>query len=132
MQHDKTTFVLREFIDHFSRSPGLARSVDKIFEIVVYALFAALLKEANREVLVSVLKQFGSAGQLQRVITEEELEVWYEKALRGQSAESIGDTVLQKLANEIKVEFPSTTAVFDDFLDERCYNSIPSVDFWDF
>ena len=63
------------------------------------------------------------------MITEEELETWYEKALRGQSAELIGDKVLQKLANEIKVEFPSTTSGFADFFKERGYDSLPSVDF---
>ena len=63
------------------------------------------------------------------MITEEELETWYEKALRGQSAELIGDKVLQKLANEIKVEFPSTTSEFADFFKERGYDSLPLLIF---
>ena len=44
LQADSNSFVLRNFIDSFTRSPGLSRSVDKIFEIVVYALFSTLLE----------------------------------------------------------------------------------------
>ena len=225
LQSDSNSFTLRNFIDSFTRDPGLSRSVDKIFEIVVYALFSTLLevlevkigvridninntvlsefadftekvlglsedtpelyqaakvyrvgvtnaadrgldmwanfgvaiqikhisltpttiedissaisadriiivcKESEKDVLVSVLKQFGSASRIQSVITEDELEEWYEKALRGQSSELIGDKILQKLANEIKVEFPSTTSEFDEFFKERGYNHLSSVDF---
>ena len=226
LQGDSNSFVLRNFIDSFTRSPGLSRSVDKIFEIVVYALFSTLLevlevkigvridnindtilsefsdftekvlglsedtpeiyqaakvyrvgvtnaadrgldmwanfgvaiqikhisltpttvedisssisadriiivcKESEKDVLVSVLKQFGSASRIQSVITEDELDEWYEKALRGQSSTLIGDKILQKLANEIKIEFPSTTSEFDDFFTTRGYHHFPSVDFW--
>ena len=225
LQGDNNSFALRDFIDSFTRNPGLSRSVDKIFEIVVYALFSTLLevldvkigvridsinntvlsefsdftekvlglsedtpelyqaakvyrvgvtnaadrgldmwanfgvaiqikhisltpttlkdissaisadriiivcKESEKDVLVSVLKQFGSANRIQSVITEDELEDWYEKALRGQSSELIGDKILQKLANEIKVEFPSITSEFDDFFKERGYDNLSSVDF---
>ena len=226
LQGDSNSFVLRKFIESFTRSPGLSRSIDKIFEIVVYALFSTLLevldvkigvridnindtvlsefsdftekvlglsentpeiyqaakvyrvgvtnaadrgldmwanfgvaiqikhisltpttvedisssisadriiivcKESEKDVLVSVLKQFGSASRIQSVITEDELDEWYEKALRGQSSELIGDKILQKLANEIKVEFPSTTSEFDDFFNTRGYHRLVSVDFW--
>ena len=225
LQSDSNSFTLRNFIDSFTRDPGLSRSVDKIFEIVVYALFSTLLevldvkigvridninntvlsefadftekvlglsedtpelyqaakvyrvgvtnaadrgldmwanfgvaiqikhisltpttiedissaisadriiivcKESEKDVLVSVLKQFGSASRIQSVITEDELEKWYEKALRGQSSELISDKILQKLANEIKVECPSTTSEFDDFFKERGYDHLSLVDF---
>ena len=227
LDSDSTSFRLKDFTESFTRSPGLKRSVDKIFEIVVYALFSTLLevldvkigvhvdninttilkefsdfaekvlglseetperyqeakvyragvtnaadrgldmwanfgvaiqikhislttetveditsgisadriivvcKECERDVLVSVLKQFGSTNRLQSVVTEEELETWYEKALRGQSAELIGDRVLEKLANEIKVEFPSVTSGFDDFFKERGYDRLSSADLWE-
>lgn len=226
LQADRTSFALRNFIDSFTRAPGLSRSVDKIFEIVVYALFSTLLevldvkigvhinninrtilsefsdftekvlglsedtpelyqtvkvyrvgvtnaadrgldmwanfgvaiqikhisltpttiedisstisadriiivcKESEKDILVSVLQQFGSANRIQSIITEDELEKWYEKALRGQSSELIGDKILQKLANEIKVEFPSTTPEFDDFFKERDYDQLSPIDFW--
>lgn len=227
LETDKTAFVLKPFIERFIREPGLSRSIDKIFEIVVYALFSTLLevlqvkigvqidnventvlsefsdftekvlgvsehtpqryqdakvyrvgttnaadtgldmwanfgvaiqikhisltptvaenirdsisadriiivcKAAEKEVLVSVLQQFGSASRVQSVITEDELEGWYEKALRGKSSDIIGDKILQRLANEIKLEFPSTTSEFADFFKARCYASPAADDFLD-
>lgn len=37
-------FHLTEFVGLFSQDPGLKRSVDKIYEIVVYSIFSALIK----------------------------------------------------------------------------------------
>lgn len=224
-QLGKTDFVLKDFIKVFRRDPGLSRSVDKIFEIVVYALFSVLLeslevkvgvkienientilqefadftekvlglskeilevyqepkvyragvtnaadrgldmwanfgvaiqikhlsltppmvddiasditadriiivcKECERDVLISVLQQFGSASKIQSVITEDDLDVWYGKALRGQSAELIGDKVMERLEDEIKIEFPSTTE-FEDFFTERGYDLLSFVGIW--
>ena len=226
LQADTNSFTLRNFIENFTRSPGLSRSIDKIFEIVVYALFSTLLetlevkigvridninntvlnefsdftekvlglsedtpelyqdakvyrvgvtnaadrgldmwanfgvaiqikhisltpatvedisntisadriiivcKKSEKDILVSVLKQFGSVSRIQSVITEDELEAWYERALRGQSSELIGDKILQRLTNEIKVKFPSTTSEFDDFFNTRGYHQLGYVDFW--
>lgn len=228
LKADSNSFALRNFIDGFTRNTGLSRSVDKIFEIVVYALFSTLLevlevkigvqinnindtilnefsdftekvlglsentselyqdakvyrvgvtnaadrgldmwgnfgvaiqvkhisltpttvedissaisadriiivcKESEKDILVSVLKQFGGTSRIQSVITEDELDVWYEKAMRGQSSELTGDKILQKLANEIKVEFPSTNSEFTDFFKARGYQRSTSVDFWQF
>ena len=224
-ESDKTDFNLRDFIALFRRDKGLGRSVDKIYEIIVYALFSTLVealdvqigvkmrnientilqefsdftervlglsedtpevyqeprvyrvgvtnaadrgldmwanfgvaiqikhlslstkladaitsditadriiivcKECEKNVLVSVLQQFGSANRIQSVITEDDLEVWYEKAMRGQSAELLGDEVLQRLENEFKVEFPSTTE-FHEFFTERGYDRLSLTDVW--
>ncbi len=225
-QLGKTDFVLKDFIKVFRRDPGLSRSVDKIFEIVVYALFSVLLeslevkvgvkienientilqefsdftkkvlglsqetletyqepkvyragvtnaadrgldmwanfgvaiqikhlsltppmvddiasditadriiivcKECEKQVLVSVLQQFGSASKIQSVITEDDLDVWYEKALRGQSAELIGGKVMKRLEDEIKIEFPSTTE-FEKFFVKRGYDLLSPIGIWD-
>ena len=87
-------------------------------------------KECERKVLVSVLHQFGSASKIQSVITEDDLDIWYGKALRGQSAELIGDKVMKRLENEIKVEFPSTTE-FEKFFAKRKYDSLSPINIWD-
>lgn len=216
---------MKNFIELFRRDSGLARSVDKIFEIIVYALFSTLLealdvqigvkmnnientvlqefsdftekvlglsertpevyhepkvyrvgvtnaadrgldmwanfgvaiqikhlslnaelagditsnitadriiivcKECEKNFLVSVLKQFGSANRIQSVITEDELEIWYEKALRGQSSGLLGDKVLHRLKNEFIDEFPSTTE-FHKFFTERGYDQLSLTDVW--
>ena len=221
----KTDFNLKTFIALFRRDAGLGRSVDKIYEIIVYALFSTLLealdvqigvkmknikntvfqefsdftekvlglsegtpemyqepkvyrvgvtnaadrgldmwanfgvaiqikhlslktekvneiansitadriiivcKACEKDVLISVLQQFGSAGRIQSMITEDELEIWYGKALRGQSAELVGDKVLQRLKDEYIVEFPWTTE-FPKFFTERGYDQLSFTDVW--
>lgn len=221
----KETFDLSQFIDQFRRDPGLSRSVDKVFEIVVYAIFSTLLdtldvqlrlsinnadevleefsdfaekvlglssevptiwhaphvfrvgvtnaadrgldmwanfglaiqikhlsltedmvdeiasgisadrivivcKDCDREVLVSVLQQFGQSGRIQTVITEEEIASWYERALRGKHAERLGDIVLERLAAEIIAEFPVTEAdEFEQWWNQRGYQ-VPDEEFW--
>lgn len=63
--HDKTSFQLSEFIDLFRSEVGLRRSIDKIYEIIVYALFSALVEALELSVEVSynpskanILKEF--------------------------------------------------------------------------
>ena len=46
-------FSLRALMDGFWREPGLRRSIDKIYEIVVYALFETLVEELGVTVTVS-------------------------------------------------------------------------------
>ena len=43
-ESDKSTFQLRTFLDLFWNEPGLRRSIDKIYEIVVYSLFSSLVE----------------------------------------------------------------------------------------
>ena len=42
--HDRNSFQVIDFINLFWNEPGLRRSVDKIYEIVVYSLFSALVE----------------------------------------------------------------------------------------
>ncbi len=58
-----------------------------------------------------------------------ELDAWYEKALRGEASNLIGNKILQKLEDEIEVEFPSTTSEFTDFFKERGYDTLSNFDF---
>ena len=39
----KENFDVKKFIDSFWNEPGLKRSLDKIYEIIVYALFSTLV-----------------------------------------------------------------------------------------
>lgn len=52
--HDKSNFKLDEFIALFWREPGLRRSIDKIYEIIVFALFSALVEALEVTVEVSM------------------------------------------------------------------------------
>ncbi len=219
--HDKSNFKLDEFLALFWHEAGLRRSIDKVYEIIVYSLFSALVealevavevrmnpekidileefadfsksvmqltpeqttiklkarinrvgvtnaadrgldmwanfglaiqikhlslteelaenivssvsadrivivcKAAEQKIIVSLLNQLGWRSKIQSIVTETDLLSWYEKALRGKFADSIGDRVLQKLANEIQVEFPTTDKrEFLQFMEKRGYDKL--------
>lgn len=48
------SFVLQDFLKLFHKAPGLKRSIDKAYEIVVYALFDTLVHHLEATVTVSV------------------------------------------------------------------------------
>jgi type II restriction enzyme len=218
LEHGKTDFKIDEFLNLFWNEPGLRRSIDKIYEIVVYALFSALVeclnvkikvstdnsknavlkefedfaqrvlnlsvkknstvlnarinrvgvtnaadrgldmwanfgmaiqikhlslteelaenivssvssdrivivcKDSEEKLIVSLLTQIGWKSKIQSIVTENDLKLWYEKALRGTFANEIGDLVLSKLKNEIQVEFPATdNKDFAEFQRKRGY-----------
>lgn len=65
----KENFQVNEFIASFWREAGLKRSIDKVYEIVVYALFSTLVEALDLTVQVSVgcdkkdlLKEFNDFG----------------------------------------------------------------------
>lgn len=62
---NKESFDLEEFIGLFWNEPGLRRSLDKIYEIIVYSLFSVIVDELDVNIEVSlnpekvnVLKEF--------------------------------------------------------------------------
>lgn len=201
------TFSVKTFIDSFWEEKGLRRSLDKIYEIVVYALFSVIVetldfkveisvasdkieivkefedfadkvmcincknplfvqdakifragvtnaadrgldlysnwgpaiqvkhlslnvelaenivsgissdrivivcKDAEKDVILSLLSQIGWKNHIQSVITEANLTAWYEKALRGTYANIMGKKLLNALAQGIAEEFPSLTRI---------------------
>lgn len=221
LTHNKTNFNLSEFLAIFWNEPGLRRSIDKIYEIVVYGLFSALVevlevsvevslnpaksdilkefedfanrviqlstkqtsiklkarinrvgvtnaadrgldmwanfglaiqikhlslteelaeniissvsadrivivcKDTDQKIIVSLLNQIGWKSKIQSIITETDLLTWYERALRGKFANLIGDKVLKKLTDEIRVEFPATdNTEFMKFIKQRGYDKL--------
>ena len=217
-------FNVKTFIDSFWNEPGLRRSLDKIYEIIVYALFSTLVdalelqveisvgnnkqdllkefgefakkimcldcshltysqdakvyrvgvtnaadrgldmysnwgpaiqikhltldvklaenivsgvssdrivivcKDAEKDVIVSLLTQIGWKSHIQSVVTENDLVSWYEKALRGKYAKELGNSLLACLCEEIAQEFPSIDAL-PKALEERHYERINDP-FW--
>ncbi len=224
MGASKNNFNVKQFINSFWNEPGLKRSIDKIYEIIVYALFSTLVdalnlkveisvdsdksallsefndfakmimcidfshpsyaqdarvyrvgvtnaadrgldmysnwgpaiqikhlslnvelaqsivssvssdrivivcKDAEKNVIVSLLTQIGWTSHIQSVVTENNLIDWYEKALRGKYSDLIGDKLLSCLRKEIEKEFPSTDCI-PDILKNRDYDKI-SDSFW--
>jgi type II restriction enzyme len=98
-------------------------------QILKTALFTQishyLFTVATSLIIVSVLNQIGWKSKIQSIVTETDLLNWYEKALRGKFANSIGDKVLKKLTDEIQVEFPATdNAEFMKFIKQRGYEKL--------
>ncbi len=54
LNSDKDTFQVKQFIDSFWNEPGLKRSLDKVYEIIVYALFSTIVEALDLKVEISV------------------------------------------------------------------------------
>lgn len=215
----KENFDVKSFIDGFWNEPGLKRSLDKVYEIVVYALFSTLVealrlkvevsvdasridilrefgdfaekimclnietpvhshaarvyrvgvtnaadrgldmysnwgpaiqikhlsldeelaesivtsiasdrivivcKDAEKGVILSLLTQIGWKSRIQSIVTERDLIEWYDMALRGRYADSLGDILLEKMRSEMSREFPSLDDV-PDIIKSRGYDDI--------
>ena len=88
-------------------------------------------KDSEEKLIISLLTQIGWKSKIQSVITENDLIVWYEKALRGTFSNEIGDKILSILYDEILMEFPATNKNdFNDFKHSRGYDSISLNGIW--
>lgn len=224
LNSDANTFDVKAFIDSFWNEPGLKRSLDKIYEIIVYALFSTLVsalnlqvtisveadkmnilsefedfakmvmcidfsnpsyiqdakvyrvgvtnaadrgldmysnwgpaiqikhlsldvslaenivnsvssdrivivcKDAEKDIILSLLTQIGWRSHIQSIVTENDLINWYEKALRGKYSEIIGENLIKCLCEEIAEEFPSVDEQ-PEILRNRHYEDI-NDSFW--
>lgn len=52
--HRVNDFEVRDFIDLFWHEPGLRRSIDKVYEIVVYSLFSVLVEALEVTITISI------------------------------------------------------------------------------
>lgn len=224
--HNKSTFDLEEFIGAFWKETGLKRSIDKVYEIIVYALFSAIVealeveikisynpnkkaileefedftskviqlksnlsefttlakiyrvgvtnaadrgldmwanfgsaiqikhlslseevasnivntvsadrivivcKKAEEKVISSLIGQLGWKSKIQAIITEDELIGWYQRAMKGNHSELLGDRILEIISNEIELEFPMTQRKdFEAFYRKRKYGKLAD-EFW--
>ena len=224
LKSSSESFDLKTFIDGFRHERGLRRSIDKIYEIVVYALFTTIVtalelkveisidvdkekvlaefadfaefvmcldannmkkvqnakvyrvgvtnaadrgldmysnwgpaiqikhltlseemaegivgsvssdkivivcKDAEEKIILSILNQMGWSNRIQSIVTESNLQSWYEKALRGTYAKELSIELLSCLCGEIENEFPSVNEM-PAIIKNRNYNDILD-DFW--
>lgn len=85
-------------------------------------------KDAEKDIIVSLLTQIGWRNHIQSVVTEQDLIDWYEKALRGTYADLMGDSLLLTLRCEIAEEFPSLDDT-PEIIANRHYENC-SDDYW--
>ena len=113
-------------IKHLSLDVNLA---ENIVENISSNKIIIVCKDAEQEIILSLLTQIGWRSRIQSIITERNLIDWYEKALRGKFSSAIGDKLLENLCFEIAEEFPSV-AELPKVLTARHYEKIFN-EFWD-
>ena len=97
---------------------------------VAKEMIEALNKREEEKIILSLLNQIGWKSKIQSIITRSDLEIWYEKALRGTFSHLLSKKLLNILVEEIECEFPSSNNTdFNDFMIERMYNNIKDS-FW--
>ena len=112
-------------IKHLSLDEKLASS---IIDSVSADRIIIVCKDVEKELLVSVLNQIGWKSRIQSIVTEEELILWYEKALRGKYASELSQSLLTTLQEEMQNEFPSIGDE-ETIIDQRDYEKV-SDPFW--
>ena len=111
-------------IKHLSLDVDLA---ENIVSSVNSDKIVIVCKSAEKSVILSLLTQIGWKSKIQSIITEQDLCDWYEKALRGEYGNIMGDKLLKTLIEEIAEEFPSVDNG-TDCLKDRHYELIHSED----
>lgn len=112
-------------IKHLSLDVELA---ENIVDSISSDKIVIVCKDAERAVIASILNQIGLKDRIQGIVTEDDLVVWYEKALRGTYSAQIGGKLLENLCEEIGEEFPSIVKIPQSLID-RHYENI-SDPFW--
>lgn len=104
--HDSKTFFLQEFLGLFWHEPGLRRSIDKIYEIVVYSLFSALVEAIGVTIEVrmnpekkDVLREFGDFAKLVMLLTPEKPSVKIAAKIHRLGSTNASDRGLDMFAN---------------------------------
>jgi HaeII restriction endonuclease len=115
-------FGLAIQIKHLSLSEELA---ENIVSSISADRIVIVCKQAEQKIILSLLNQIGWKSRIQSIVTENDLNDWYEKALRGKYGAQIGDKMLKILSEEIKTEFPVTeNTVFAKFFNGRGYDTL--------
>ncbi|SMG15576.1 HaeII family restriction endonuclease [Dethiosulfovibrio salsuginis] len=112
-------------VKHLSLEESLAQ---EIVDGISSDRIIIVCKKAEQKVINSLLTQIGWRNRIQSIVTEEDLVLWYEKALRGNYSATIGRKLLTCLENEILEEFPSVGEM-PDIIKKRNYGSV-SDEFW--
>ena len=113
-------------VKHLTLNPKLAQSiVNQVQSDNVIVVCCA----ADRQVIEIVLQQIDWGRKVRGIITEVDLEQWYERCLRGKYASLLAQKLLTKLSQEFKREFPQAAAIVD-FIDGRGYMRLTSSDMW--
>ena len=79
--------------------------------------------DAEKQMIVSLLKQVGLGAKIQGITTMSDLDNWYKLCLSKQYQNTLGKKLLIDLQREFSIEFPSIKEI-DPFIKERGYDKI--------
>ncbi len=113
-------------VKHMTLDPELAREIVRKVESDSVVI---VCRDAEQQVIETVLGQLEFGQRVRGIITDSQLIVWYERCLRGNYASVLAQPLLQRLVNEFKREFPQSMGVVE-FLEERRYTEIESPLLW--
>ena len=94
------------------------------------AKIIVVCKSAEEEIIKNVFKQVGFSKKIQGIVTQDDLETWYERCLKGKYARTLGQEVINVLKYEFLQEFPSAGPVLLSFIKERGYDKFKLTDIW--
>jgi len=114
-------------IKHLSLDEELAES---IVTSIASDRIVIVCKDAEKGVILSLLTQIGWRSRIQSIVTENDLVSWYDMALRGKYAGSLGDILLDKMRAEMSKEFPAIE-VTPEIIRDRHYERIADSDWTD-
>lgn len=107
-------------IKHLSLDVELAKN---IVESISSDRIVIVCKDAEKDVIISLLNQIGWAARIQSIVTENDLIKWYDKALHGHFSPKTGELLMATLRDEIKKEFPSVSKI-PEILKNRAYKKL--------
>ncbi len=114
-------------VKHLSLNTALAEDI--VSNITAHKI-VIVCKDADSEIIASLLTQIGWKNRIQSIVTIENLLDWYNRALKGDYSKILGSKLLETLSAEINSEFPSVgSSDFDDFINDREYRNL-AIDEW--
>lgn len=113
-------------VKHLSLNRNLASS---IVEQVETDHIVIVCRDADAEVIQTVMSQIGWGRRVRGIVKETHLVDWYERCLRGNFREQLSVPLLRRLTEGFNYEFPQTKTL-TDFIRERGYFSLHPPEMW--
>ncbi len=87
--------------------------------------------DADACTIETFTKQISWGQRVRGIIKESDLELWYNKCMRGRYANELAKPLKNLLIHGFQKEFPQTQALLmDQFFNERGYSHLRENDFW--
>ncbi|HEW78411.1 MAG TPA: HaeII family restriction endonuclease [Phycisphaerales bacterium] len=112
-------------IKHLSLTEELA---EDIVHQVAADRIVIVCQSAEQAMITRILTQLGISERVQGVITQDDLQRWYERCFSEEHKDSVGKTLLADLYREYINEFPAV-GVIVDFMTRRGYDKVEGDSF---